>query len=507
MSYFRPLLGVSAAALIVSASAAFADVTAADVWAQWKDYFGRSGQTLTTGSENQAGDTLTVTDLAISADTPETTYTVKMDKVTFKENGDGSVDVTLPASYPVVLDIHPQDGTASKATLDVDQSGLKITASGTPDAIGYDFAGDSLALSLASFESPDAADAKADGKLTLNGVKGTYQFGAGDPQPFTSSLDATSVDLMLDITASSADGGGRTKVSGTVADLKSQSTGAMPNGVDYADMTKSVAAGFAVQGGITYGKADYDVESQNNPDSFTAKVGMGSGGADFGISSDGLNYATNGTDMDVTVTGSSIPVPQLTMKMAQSAFGLKMPIVKSDTPQDVAALVKMIDFTVGDEIWGMIDPGGGLPHDPATLILDVKGTANWLVNIMSSDAESGMADAKTPIEIQALNVDQLQLKAVGADLTGTGAFTFDNTDTTTYGGMPAPQGKLDLKLVGGNGLIDKLVTMGMLPQQQAMGAKMMLGMFAKPGDGPDTMTSTIEVKKDGSILANGQQIR
>ena len=59
----------------------------------------------------------------------------------------------------------------------------------------------------------------------------------------------------------------------------------------------------------------------------------------------------------------------------------------------------------------------------------------------------------------------------------------------------------------GNGLLDTLVGMGLVPEEQAMGARMMMGLFARPGDGEDTLVSTIEVKEDGSILANGQRIQ
>ena len=31
--------------------------------------------------------------------------------------------------------------------------------------------------------------------------------------------------------------------------------------------------------------------------------------------------------------------------------------------------------------------------------------------------------------------------------------------------------------------------------------------YANPGDGEDTLVSTIEIKEDGSILANGQRIK
>jgi hypothetical protein len=63
-----------------------------------------------------------------------------------------------------------------------------------------------------------------------------------------------------------------------------------------------------------------------------------------------------------------------------------------------------------------------------------------------------------------------------------------------------------MKLVGGNGLLDKLVAMGLIPKDQAMGARMMMGMFARPGDGVDTLTSTIEFKDKG-LFANGQRLQ
>ena len=73
--------------------------------------------------------------------------------------------------------------------------------------------------------------------------------------------------------------------------------------------------------------------------------------------------------------------------------------------------------------------------------------------------------------------------------------------------MPKPTGAVDLKLVGGNGQLDKLVTMGMLPDEQAMGARMMMGLFAVPGDAPDTLNSKIEINDEGHVLANGQRIQ
>ena len=98
---------------------------------------------------------------------------------------------------------------------------------------------------------------------------------------------------------------------------------------------------------------------------------------------------------------------------------------------------------------------------------------------------------------------------VGATLTGEGQMNFDNSDMETFGGFPAPSGTVDLALQGGNGLMDKLVEMGLLPEQQAMSARIMIGMFAKPDPeaGEDALKSTLEITPSGEVLANGMRIR
>ena len=106
-----------------------------------------------------------------------------------------------------------------------------------------------------------------------------------------------------------------------------------------------------------------------------------------------------------------------------------------------------------------------------------------------------------PGQLNSLTINEVRVSAVGAELTGSGAATFNNA-----GLMPVPNGAVDLRLVGANALMQKLVAMGLLPEDQMMGAMMMLGLFAVP-DGEDTLKSKIEFKEDGSIYANGQQIQ
>jgi hypothetical protein len=216
-----------------------------------------------------------------------------------------------------------------------------------------------------------------------------------------------------------------------------------------------------------------------------------------------LAYKGGAKGVEVLLSGAQIPFPEVALRYAETAFDLVMPLSKADAPQDFRMGVTLRDLTVSDEIWAMVDPMANLPRDPATLVIDARGKATLTSDIMD---EAAMNSGLPPGQLESFDLPALQLKIAGAELTGNGALTFDNTDLTSFDGMPAPTGTVTLNLTGGNTLLDKLVAMGMIPEDQAMGARMMMGMFARPGNGPDTLTSTLEFKDKG-FFANGMRLK
>jgi hypothetical protein len=194
--------------------------------------------------------------------------------------------------------------------------------------------------------------------------------------------------------------------------------------------------------------------------------------------------------------------------MAQYGFELRAPLTKSDDPQDFKLGFNMTDFIMSDIIWALFDASGQLPRDPATVALDLSGKAKVLVDGLSTQGAQELAASGTPpAEINALKIERLLVDALGAKVEATGDMTFDQTDTTTMGGFPKPVGDINIDIAGANALLDKLTAMGILPDDQAMGARMMMGLFAVPGAAPDTLKSKIEFNEAGQILANGQRIK
>ncbi len=194
------------------------------------------------------------------------------------------------------------------------------------------------------------------------------------------------------------------------------------------------------------------------------------------------------------------------ISLAEYGFDLLMPLSATDEPVDFALGVNLTDLAVNEEIWAMIDPGAMLAHDPATLILDVTGTAKLFADLADPAQAAALAEMPVPGEVHSVSLNDLTVAIAGAQVTGAGAFTFDNTDTTTIPGVPRPEGKLEIQANGINALIDSLVQMGLVPEEQVMGARMMLGLFTVPV-GDDQLTSTIEVNAEGHVLANGQRLQ
>ncbi|MCH2250997.1 MAG: DUF2125 domain-containing protein, partial [Cognatishimia sp.] len=77
----------------------------------------------------------------------------------------------------------------------------------------------------------------------------------------------------------------------------------------------------------------------------------------------------------------------------------------------------------------------------------------------------------------------------------------------SFDGFPRPEGAADFRLLGGNQLLDSLISMGLVSEGDAMGARMMMGLFTVAGPGEDELNSRLEVNGEGHVLANGQRLR
>ena len=499
MKRFSPVISALAFAI---ATPAVADLTAQQVWDSWKSLSADMGQTVTVGGETFSAGALSLTDVGFAMTLPDGTIDTTVPEITFQEQGDGAVVVTMSPTYYMRVQMKPAFQDAWDTTVELSAPDLRTTASGSLEAIRYDIAGPELAIRIKDMRSNDTPVDLALSVIASD-FAGTYEITPGATFEFDSAF--TTANLTMDMVGNDLeDDGSGVTLSATYTGLSVENSGTGAGLFNMVDPMAIYAKGNVFRSGYSHDGGAFAIEMREEDSPLFNMTGTSTGGTlGADIVDGGIAYEGASSGLDVRVSGPIIPFPEVSAKMETFGFGLTMPMTVSETPQDIALLLNLSGLEVSDFIWAMIDSAATLPHDPATLLVRLTGQAKMLVNLTDPIASAGV---DMPAELHALNIDELRLSIAGAELTGAGGFTFDNTDTTTFDGLPAPDGTVDLQLVGGNGLLDKLVQMGLVPQDQAMGARMIIGLFSTPSD-PDTLNTQITVTPDGAISANGQRIQ
>ena len=509
MGIWSRQLGCSTLAIFLSGSVGWADVTADQVWSDFKEYLESVGYTVE-GTEQASGGTLTISNLALAMDMPDQSGSSRMalDSITFAETGDGRVRVSVPDSMPITFSAtSPEFGGEDIAgVIEHTQSGFDMIVSGDPDNMVYDYSADTLAFALNSLTVGGEAIAIDEARMQFSDMSGNSTTRGSDLRQITQTMSIATMSFALDM-AHPEDPSGRISASGGLENLGFDGEIALPADVDLTDVAAAMQAGFSVDGGYTYENGASEFSFTGEGEVVEGNTTSAAGALAVRMNRDLLEYAAQANGIAMQFTGTQIPMGiPVSVDIGTAGFKMLMPVGQSEEPADFALGLTLADVTASDMIWAFLDPTAQLPRDPATIEIDLTGKARMTQDLMDPQAMA-MAAGDPPGELHALTVQALTLAIGGARLTGNGDFTFDNEDLSTFPGMPKPTGALDLELTGGNALLDTLVAMGMLPQEQAMGARMMLGLFARPGDGPDNLTSRIEVNEEGQVLANGQRLR
>lgn len=497
----------AALAYFLASQAAWADLTAQQVWDEWRSYMVDVGYRVA-GDESTSPGGLTVRDLVMSMDIPEeqSRIEIRLGSLGFAENGDGTVSVTLPDRFPIAFSGQPADGESFAADLIYSQTDAALVVSGDADEMIYEFAAAEAGLELGEV-TVDGATLPAEaarGQIRFTDLESHSVMKPGDMREVAQTMSAAS--LSYDIAFADPHAAEKASFAGTLDGLEFEGAGRLPSGVDSGDIRDLLAAGAAFAGRFTYGSGEGRMTGSEDGSEFAFASRSQGGGLGFAMDAESLAYDVSGTGVDMNVQTSDLPFP-LSMTMAEMAFKLEMPVARSEEEQPFSFLLKLADFAVPEELWGLVDPGRALPRDPATVLLDVSGRAKLSADLFDPMIAEGLAGDQPPGELHALTINELLVSAAGAKLSGLGEFTFDNTDLESFDGMPAPSGLARLQLVGANGLIDKLIGMGLMSEEDAMGARMMMGMLTVPGDAPDTLNSEITVTEEGHVLANGQRLK
>lgn len=503
MSRWTQLSGATALACIFTASTAQADVSAQEVWADWKSYMQDFGYSIS-GEESRAGDTLTVRDVTMSMNVPENggNVAMTMPELSFTDQGDGTVLVGMAEKSLIQIDVASPEGEAVKIDVAVDMTGMSTVVSGDPSDLTYSYTAASLSVELEEFEV-EGEDAPDDLQfvMTMENLLGQSSMKIGDVREISQNMSSDGVTYQLRVVDNAEDA--NVVMTGSVQGMRFEGNGTVPMGVDTQDPAALFEAGFAMQGAVRQDGSTFQMTAVEDSQPVNIEMNAGASEVDIAFSGEGISYVGDGSDIEINFAGGDIPFP-VALTLQEMGYEFVMPLAASEEEQDFALGLTFGGLSVPDLLWNIFDPSAILPRDPATVSFTLDGKTRIFTDLMDPAIEES---DEFPGELTALTLSDFVVEIAGAELTGAGDFTFDNSDLDSFDGMPRPLGAAEFRLLGGNGLLDKLIQMGFVAEDDAMGARMMMGLFATPGPAEDELNSRIEVNEQGHVLANGQRIK
>ena len=486
--------------VLLMGGTAHAALTADQVWQSWKDAGALVGLEVTAATENSDGGTLTLNGVSVA---PAGSGGLTISDMVLTEEADGTVKIVPGADMGIAM------SGDTKGTAKLVHDGLTLTAREADGGLAYDYAATKLEVVYdttspgVSFDETPAKEIKSSGTVGFSGLTGTYSDIPGTNRTISLAVKAdklgyttTSDDPTMELK--------QTTVSET-ANVEMAFDFAMPSTTPLSAMVDTAAFGTALQEGLSVSFSTKQGESNGTMSQESTFMPMemvikaGGGDAKGVFNKDTFSITSTGTGLALDVTSAMMPVP-VKVSMGQVEFGLTSPVMAAETAGDFGLVMKLAQLTVNEEAWAMLDPGAALKRDPADLAINISGKTKLDFIAMIQAEETGMEPPVPAIET--LNITEMALKVAGAALTGTGAFTFDNTM-----GIPMPLGEANVTVTGANALIDGLIATGLVAEEDAMGARMMMGAFMSPGANPDELTSKIEAKAGGEIYVNGQRVQ
>lgn len=500
-----------------------AAVTPEEVWTLLTEVTEATGAAMT-ATTNRSGDVLTASDVAIVYTFPfgAGDLSFRIGDVILTEQPDGTVAMGYPGdavdvAFAGSLTIEGDTATAT-GTLAAAMPGMTSIASGTADDITIvnTIPSQSVTVTNLDLTIPDdeidlsgalLSSSSTDGAATVRYVR------EADVYRVTSSGTQGASEFTLSIPAGegllSEQTGGN---SGTASEIEFvlpkapmsilNLSAAVRNGLSMKVETRTSEA--ATRSVSRMGDTLISDQSQMTQDQNVA--------VSFGP--EGLVMEATATDADVTfMIPDVLPFPA-SLSIASGSALAALPVLASpDMPFTMEYDVVMEGLSIADDLWSLFDPGAVLPRDPMDLTIDLGADIRPAIDALDIVGLISTAQSMTPdaglspfLEIDELRIDALKLNAVGVSAEGEGAFTLDFSDMVTFPGMPRPEGTANMTLSGANALIDALLELGLLTDQDAMPARMGLGMFTTPV-GDDAVESALEVNSEGHVILNGQRMR
>ena len=509
MSFPAKISLTAALMLSVAGTPALADLTVDDAWNIWKVQFRALGLSLD-AEENRDGNALQIGKMTLSANLPlgAGSFSIGFDGPRFEPMSNGSVEMRLPEEGQFHLSGEITGEGQLELILDSRMDDYRAVMSGTPEEVTSEGSVGSASLDLASLTINGEAAAHARGRMEMQSYRYRNVTTVGKLVTIEGDTAYDGYNMAYEFEMTEGDVVSKAHSNGDVEDIKMTHMMALPaDGIDPLNLHQQLRDGLRLAASGTTAHYHMVEEASFNGEPISKQVStVKDYWQSISLDATGANWQGTTGAFDIGAEIAGMPAA-IALDGAAVIARLAMPLLKSEDPQPAGFALELRDLNISEDLWAMADPAGQLPRDPLQLRVDLAGDLSVTHDLVDFLTLAELDHGETPVLPASLSIKDLFLSAVGGELTGKGAFTFDASDTQSFPGIPRPEGAVDLQVVGINTLMDRLVNMGLVPEDQVMGARMMMSMIMVPGDGEDVLTSHVEINDQGHVIANGQRLK
>ena len=320
----------AAIACVASTQTAFADLSAQDVWTDWKTYLSSAGYTVS-GDEQTSGNVLTVSNIAMSMELPEDEgdISIGIGSVNFTENGDGTVSIDMPESIPVNMSVIGENASAVDFVVTYVNKDQVLKASGEANDLLYTYAASSIGFDMTSLTVDGEAipASMAQGSMSLTKLAGTTRMTVGDTRNYAQEMTAESLNYDLNFKDPESDDNGT--IVGAMQGIGITGTGVLPKDMNPNDVVKMLADGFAADGTFTYASGTSSIKGTGDGEPFAFSSASQGGQVGVRLDAGQLAYNVEQKQTALSMQGAELPFP-VELNAQVAALDIAFPMMKSD---------------------------------------------------------------------------------------------------------------------------------------------------------------------------------
>lgn len=508
---------IAALLLSVSASSSFA-LTADEVWAEMQG-LAIEAEVAITATARREGDRLVLTAITIPLGPPTERVDLKLERIDLQERPDGTVAVLLPPEFPVTFDAAANDPDIDFVTLAASAPGFSLVIAGLGEKAEFDLSAPSFAVSLDEIAPALELEERLDINLAIADLSVQHRMDLSSPtKTVLSSLRLGTLhgDALVAVDGAEETVNFTVDLSSVVGNLdavvpQSADSERLEGTIDGENplpaLLQVLGDGLSLTGNLSHGPFVLQGDTEQAGERIHVEMSAMSGEANAGITADAMFYEVSLGKTEMATTGDlpDVDYSNLSLGVGGFAYGVSVGIGDLVSPQEARLWARLTDLTIPPEVWAEADPSGTLGLEPLSYGLDVAARYAIGPEMLEPDWQPN-PNVFPPLDIVDLTLKELMFRGAGITFDGSGVLAFDETDLTTFDGLPAPEGKMSFSATGVNALIERLVGAGLIPAEELTGLRMGLMFIFKAGETADSLVSKIEFREK-SFFLNGLKIR